>query len=89
MPNGICCRKAESGIIPSQGSDMAREIRYTSFLVRLWGEANARHQCVAEVESIPSGQRDFFPCLEDLFAFIRRQAPSRHEEDQLDRVSGD
>ncbi len=59
---------------------MARDLQYRSFLVRLWGEPNARSQFVAEVEKIPSGQREFFSCLGDLFAFIRRQIPQNNEE---------
>lgn len=56
-------------------------LEYTSFLVRLWrepqdsGEPPATdREWLAQVEHIPTGERQYFASLEDLFAFIREQA---------------
>jgi len=61
---------------------MASNLEYTSFLIRLWREPPASVELPAaeqgwlvQVEHIPSGEKEYFTSLEELFAFIRAQLP--------------
>jgi len=64
-------------------SDMTTSrLKYTSFLIRLWREPpssvelpTADQGWLVQVEHIPSGEKEYFTSLEDLFAFIRAQLP--------------
>jgi len=67
-------------------------LEYTSFLIRLWREPPASlapeagdRDWLVQVEHIPSGERQYFTSLEELFDFIRAQLPGARETGETGR----
>ena len=67
---------------------MTSQLRYKSFLIRLWTEREPEAEWVAQVEHIPSGERELFTSLDGLFDFIRSQTGQRRSGDGSQKPNG-